>query len=331
VGVGELPYLAAVAGTSIAALTLVAFGLLRRRGSMAWEMGPSSGGRGGDGPIDTQVADPAIARRIAELVPPPSYPDPFASAGEDPAPTGDPGADLRALYAEPDDQLLSDGSDEPVDDPEASLVPESRTEAVVWADTTAAPPPHGAAGQPATVWPAADPGVMSPLVDAVEPPGTPPAAEPDTLSRILVDPATGLGTAVAWELWLADEDPRERRYRRPTTIVLAELDGLDAFVAVHGPGVADRAAAMIGTAFRANVRTSDRAAVLGPGLFAVLLTETDEIRAVNFVERVRGTCEDWLAVNAPGVGIAFGWASPEGDGVAGARLRAQERLIRERR
>ncbi len=77
------------------------------------------------------------------------------------------------------------------------------------------------------------------------------------------------------------------------------------------------------------MRSSDRAAVLGAGLYAVLLTETDEIRAVNFVERVRATCEEWLAANAPGVTIAFGWASPEGDGLGGARARAQQRLLRD--
>jgi GGDEF domain-containing protein len=327
--VTELPYLAAVVGTSVAAMTLVAFGLLRRRGSMAWETGPASAGRGGDGLVDTQVADPAIARRIAELVPPPSHPDPFSDPGDEPGRTVDPGADLRALYAEPEDQVLTDGSDEWVDDSDAPIVPEARAAAVVWADAAVGPLSDDA-HSPAPAWPTADPGVLRPVVDAVEPPGTETPADRDALARILVDPTTGLGTAVAWELWLADEDPRERRYRRPTTIVLAELDGLDAFVAVHGTGVADRAAAMIGTAFRANVRTSDRAATLGPGLFGVLLTETDEIRAVNFVERVRATCEEWLDANAPGVGIAFGWASPEGDGVAGARIRAHERLVRER-
>ena len=323
-GPGELPYVAVV-GTSVAAFALVAFGLLRRRGSMAWEAGSPSGGH----TVDTPVADPAIARRIAELVPPSSDPDAF-SAADDPELADIPGPDVHVVFTGPVEQLLSDGSDELIEG-EVAVVPESRAEAVVWADAAGAPSTELDLESGGPVWPEADPGVVRPLLDAAVPIEPVPAVDRQALSRLLTDPVTGLGTAVAWELWLADEDPREQRYRRPTTIVLAELDGLDAVVAVHGPDVAERAAEMIGTALRANVRTSDRAAVIGPGLYAVLLTETDEIRAVNFVERVRATCEDWLDANAPGVGIAFGWASPEGDGLAGARLRAQQRLLRDHR
>ncbi len=158
----------------------------------------------------------------------------------------------------------------------------------------------------------------------------PVAPDREVLARLLVDPLTGLGTSLAWDMWIADEEPRVRRYGRPSTIVLAELDGLDAVDAFHGPEVAEGAAAMIGAAFRANIRSSDRAAVVGPGIYAILLPETDEVRAVNFVERVRATCEEWLAVNSPSVRLLLGWASPDGDGLAGAWAVAERRLERER-
>ncbi len=339
-GAGELPYVAVVVGTSLAALALVTFGLLRRRGSMAWETGSPQAGRSDDAQVDTLIADPTIARRIAELVPPPSGPDDFdASFGSSDDPeTVDPSASGEPVDLVPVDlRMLSDGSDESAEDADGAPVapdpvawPEAAIasvfgrgepgEAPTWTDSPDADP----------AWPVADPGVVRPSLDAIAGAEPAPSIDRDVLSRLLTDAATGLGTAVAWELWVAEEEPRERRYGRPTTIVLAELDGLDAVVAVHGAGVADRAAAMIGTALRANVRTSDRAAVVGPGLYAVLLTETDEIRAVNFVERVRATCEDWLQSNAPGVRIVFGWASPDGDGLAGARARAHQRLLRER-
>jgi GGDEF domain-containing protein len=333
VGVGELPYVAVVVGTSLAAWALVTFGLLRRRSPMAWETGSPSAGHA----ADTQTADPTIARRIAELVPPPTEPDGPMEAGDlQPA---DPSVPDEPVQLAPiDEQMLSDGSDESADEAEGREWSLS-SRAVVWPEAVVSSvfrpeDPVDAAAWPESpdadpAWPAADPGVAKPLLDAVAATEPTPSVDREALSRLLTDPVTGLGTAVAWELWIADEDPRERRYRRPTTIVLAELDGLDAVVALHGADVAGRAATMIGTALRANVRTSDRAAVLGAGLYAALLTETDEIRAVNFVERVRATCEEWLAANAPGVTIALGWASPREDGLAGARARAYDRLLRD--
>ncbi len=314
-----------VATTSALTLGIMAFGLFRRRSSVAWE----SGGYVPPGGTDTQLADPAIARRIAELVPP-SDADPSDDEATDPS------DGPSALFTPADEQFLSDGSDESAAEPDGwASVPAP----VAWPDLVVASgdgPADTADGalvdrpDPSVAWPDADPGVVRPLLDAVAASDPAPAVDREALSRLLTDATTGLGSAVAWELWIAEEDPRERRYRRPTTIVLVELDGLDAVVAVHGRGVAARAAAMIGTTLRANVRNSDRAAVIGPGLYAVLLTETDEIRAVNFVERVRATCESWLATNAPGVGIAFGWASPDGEGLGGARATAHQRLLRDR-
>lgn len=300
-GAGELPFLAVVVGSTLAAYLLLTFGLLRRGEAVAWESGAHGGGRGPEAPAAT---DPAIARRIAELI---RAPDDMADPERE-AESLDDEMSLRVgphiATAMPDPLTLSDGSDESAIDP-AELGPEA--------------------------WPAADPGVRMRYADDPFAPLVPaPTIDRDGLARLLTDPLTGLGTPLAWEVWIADEEPRERRYRRPTTIVLAELDGLDALGAFYGADVAERAAVSIGAALRANVRTSDRAAVVGPGLYAVLLTETDEVRAVNFVERVRVTFEELLAESAPAVRIAFGWASPQSDGLAGACARAEQRLVRER-
>ena len=43
---------------------------------------------------------------------------------------------------------------------------------------------------------------------------------------------------------------------------------------------------------------------------AILLTETTEIAAINFVERARAACERDLQVATEVVNVAFGWASP---------------------
>ena len=58
-------------------------------------------------------------------------------------------------------------------------------------------------------------------------------------------------------------------------------------------------------------RSSDHIARIDRTRFAILLTETDEIAAINFVERVRAACESVL--RAPDlVRIGIGWASPAG-------------------
>ncbi len=298
---GELPFLATVIGSAVAASLLMAFGLLRHRGAVAWEGEARGGARGPESP---GVTDPAIARRIAELARAPGEMievEPGAEPSDESERTC---AEAGAVGSMLDLLPLSDGSDE----------------------TSVADPGLGP-----DAWPLNDPGVRArPAQDPFATLLPAPTIDRQGLARLLTDPLTGLGTPLAWDVWVADEEPRERRYRRPTTIVLAELDGLDALGAFYGADVAELAAVRIGAALRANVRTSDRAAVVGPGLYAVLLPETDEVRAVNFVERVRSTFEALLERDASVVRIAFGWASPEGDGLAGARARAEQRLARER-
>ena len=60
-------------------------------------------------------------------------------------------------------------------------------------------------------------------------------------------------------------------------------------------------------------READFVARVGDGRFAVLLPETDEIRAINYVERVRRTCDLWLESGAVALKLAMGWASASGD------------------
>jgi diguanylate cyclase (GGDEF)-like protein len=161
--------------------------------------------------------------------------------------------------------------------------------------------------------------------DGELPPG--PFDPQDAVRRLLEDPVTGVGSGLAWDRWVADERARERRHHRPTTIVVAEVADLDVVATFLGPAAATWIVTEIADIVRANVRASDHAALVGPARFAILLPETDEVRAVNFVERVRAACDRWLEANAPTVGVGFGWANPtaEADLVA-ARAVADQRL-----
>jgi hypothetical protein len=43
----------------------------------------------------------------------------------------------------------------------------------------------------------------------------------------------------------------------------------------------------------------------------MILTETDEVAAINMIERVRVRCDRALRLRAGGGRVAFGWASPQ--------------------
>ncbi len=112
----------------------------------------------------------------------------------------------------------------------------------------------------------------------------------------------------SWSTILAAESARCRRYGRSSTVVIVEVRGLDDLSAVWGSDVGAHTAARVGSILRAASRTSDYVARVGSGRFAVLLTETDEIAAVNYVERVRDACDETLKIAHTGARAAFGWA-----------------------
>ena len=127
------------------------------------------------------------------------------------------------------------------------------------------------------------------------------------------DALTGLLSAGRWARVVADEDARVRRYRRTATIVMIELDGLDRLTARLGDGAGERLVPAVADTIHRLAREADFVARIGNGRFAVLLPETDEIQAINYVERVRRTCDLWLESGAVALRLAIGWASASGD------------------
>lgn len=146
------------------------------------------------------------------------------------------------------------------------------------------------------------------------------------------DVLTGLLVPSAWSRMVADEDARIRRYHRAATIVVIELDGLDKFAERMGPGSIDRIVPAVADTLRRGAREADHVARLGPGRFAVLMPETDEVLAINYVERVRRACELWLESGAVALHLAMGWASSGGDGtLADTETAATDRMFAELR
>jgi diguanylate cyclase (GGDEF)-like protein len=146
------------------------------------------------------------------------------------------------------------------------------------------------------------------------------------------DLATGVDGPRYWDRILLSEQARVRRYKRPATVVLVEVTGLTRLARLWGVDVAERTLVAAARTLAREIRTSDHIARIEPARFGILLTETTEIAAINFVERARASCERDLRLASDVVGIGFGWASPpKGKDLIDAVAIAQRRLEAELR
>ena len=105
------------------------------------------------------------------------------------------------------------------------------------------------------------------------------------------DPLTGTDGPRLWDRVISSEVARVSRYHRPATVVLVDVAGLDDFARAWGTDVAERLFIQLARTMSVESRSSDHIARIDRTRFAILLTETDEIAAINFVERVRAACE----------------------------------------
>jgi diguanylate cyclase (GGDEF)-like protein len=144
------------------------------------------------------------------------------------------------------------------------------------------------------------------------------------------DPLTGLEGPDFWRRVLVAEVARAAKYRHPLTVVVAELEGIDQLGDAWGEELAAHAIREAAQCLLRSSRTSDYCARIATSRFGVVLTETDEIAAINFVERVRDTLPAAMPRGGDGVRFSFGWASPKkGDSAWALVGRAQRRLVGE--
>jgi len=121
------------------------------------------------------------------------------------------------------------------------------------------------------------------------------------------DALTGTDGPRLWDRIVSSEVARVTRYRRPVTVALIEIRGLDRYARSWGNDVAERLFVQLARTISVNVRSSDHIARIERTRFALLLPETDEIPAINIVERVRAACEYQLG-SSDLVRIGIGWA-----------------------
>jgi diguanylate cyclase (GGDEF)-like protein len=147
-----------------------------------------------------------------------------------------------------------------------------------------------------------------------------------------LDALTGLEGPASWSRIIEIENARLLRYRRPVTIVMIEVEGLRRLAERLGDDPVDRLLPVIADALHRQARATDWVARIGDGRFAAFLPETDEIQAINYVERIRLVCEPWLASAAVPLWLAIGWSGPTASSdLEFAILRAEERMNSDRR
>lgn len=157
--------------------------------------------------------------------------------------------------------------------------------------------------------------------------------QPSAVSTgLTLDSLTGLEGPASWSRIIEIENARLLRYRRPVTVVMVEVEGLRRLAERLGDDPVDRLLPVVADALRREARATDWVARIGDGRFAAFLPETDEIQAINYVERIRLVCEPWLASAAVPLWLAIGWSGPSASSdLEFALLRAEERMHADRR
>jgi diguanylate cyclase (GGDEF)-like protein len=146
-----------------------------------------------------------------------------------------------------------------------------------------------------------------------------------------IDPVTGLEGPDFWSRLLDSEIARSTRYRRPLTVIVMDVDGMHELGLVWGEEVARHTLHETAQCVRRMARSSDHCTRIGPVRLGILLTETDEIAAINFVDRLREAGPRSLPRVANHVRFRFGWASPRpGEAVDAVVARAETRLAADR-
>lgn len=154
----------------------------------------------------------------------------------------------------------------------------------------------------------------------------------EELQRLtILEPATDLSNGQHFHARLDAEWDRFRRYQRPLSVVLLDIDRLKAVNDRYGREAGDRVVAHVVDVCARDRRGSDVVARVGGDELALLLPETDLDQAEAVAERVRqgiaehsGTIRDVAVPLTVSIGLAAATLSMPG---AGALMRAAEQAL----
>lgn len=103
----------------------------------------------------------------------------------------------------------------------------------------------------------------------------------------LTDPLTGVGSRKLLEDKLEVESARAKRYKRPFSIAIIDLDNFKTINDVLGHASGDIALKKLATCMKSQMRTPDVLARYGGDEFVVLMPETKADNAVSLLDRLR--------------------------------------------
>ncbi|HWH15004.1 MAG TPA: PAS domain S-box protein, partial [Miltoncostaeaceae bacterium] len=106
-------------------------------------------------------------------------------------------------------------------------------------------------------------------------------------AQALTDPLTGLANHRAFHERLREEVSRARRYERPLSLAVIDIDHFKRLNDLHGHQAGDRVLAAIATRLNRTARTAELVARVGGEEFAWILPECDADAAALAVERAR--------------------------------------------
>jgi diguanylate cyclase (GGDEF)-like protein len=144
----------------------------------------------------------------------------------------------------------------------------------------------------ADLWPAAAQMVRRASFDLLA--GYTERVELEPAGAVVVDRLTTLYSRAMLDAVLAKEVERAGRYGFPMSVILFDVDRLEAINQRYGYGVGDRVLERLGILIRSYFRQHDWVARYAEDAIAVLLSQTEGDQAADLAEHVRRTVEDRL-------------------------------------
>lgn len=120
------------------------------------------------------------------------------------------------------------------------------------------------------------------------------------------DSLTGLANNRCFHENIKIEAVRNKRYKRPFTIVFMDIDNFKQVNDTHGHDTGDRLLQDVANTFKANLRNIDIIARLGGDEFAILLPETDYTGSEKVLSKIRNNLVLTMDLNRWPVTFSFG-------------------------